>query len=48
MVVIEKVSQLQQKVRDSLREALIENSRKSNFIRIYPTRNSDIYDKFFS
>jgi ABC-type Fe3+/spermidine/putrescine transport system ATPase subunit len=48
MVVIEKVSQLQQKVRDSLREALIENSRKSNFIRIYPTRSSDIYDKFFS
>ena len=30
--------------REVLRDALIENSRKNNFIRIYPTRSSDKYD----
>lgn len=48
MFVIEKVAQLAQKVRDTLKETLIENARKSNFIRIYPTRSSDIYDRFFA
>lgn len=46
--VIEKVSQLNQKIREILRDTLVENTRRSNFIRIYPTKTSDIYDKYFT
>jgi len=35
------------KLREIVKETLIENFRRSNFIRIYPTKTSDIYDKFF-
>jgi len=44
---IEKVSALNQKAREILKETLHENFRRSNFIRIFPTKNSDIYDKYF-
>ena len=36
------------KFKDVLRDALAENARRGNFIRIYPSRGSDMYDKFFS
>jgi len=36
------------KFKDVLRDALAENSRRGNFVRIYPSRGSDIYDKYFS
>jgi len=35
------------KFRDILNETVTENNRKNNFVRIYPARNSKIYDKFF-
>lgn len=31
-----------------LNETLLEDQRKGNFIRIYPNRNSDIYDGYFT
>jgi hypothetical protein len=34
--------------KDYIREVLAENSRKGNFIRIYPAKNTDIYDCFFA
>ena len=31
-----------------IRDTLIEDQRKGNFIRIYPSRDSDIYDQYFT
>ena len=47
-VAIEKISALNTRMRDILRDTLVENTRKNNFIRIYPTRTCDIYDQYFS
>lgn len=44
---VEKIQQLNPRFKDVLRDTLAENSRKNNFIRIYPTRSSDIYDQYF-
>lgn len=30
--------------REYIRETLVENLRKGNYIRIYPAKNSDMYD----
>ena len=46
-LILDKIGQMNPKHRDILKEALTENNRKSNYIRIYPTRNSDIYDQYF-
>ena len=35
------------KFKDILKQALQENSRRGNFIRIYPARGTDIYDPYF-
>ncbi len=35
------------KVRKVLQQTLLEENRIGNFIRIYPTEGSNIYDKFF-
>ena len=35
------------KFRDILHETVSEYNRKNSFVRIYPARNSKIYDKFF-
>jgi hypothetical protein len=48
MVIIERVSQLSQRYREYLKETLIENGRRGNFIRIYPTKGSEAYDKYFA
>ena len=34
----------QVRYREYLRETLLEYTRKGNFIRIYPSKNCDIYD----
>ena len=44
----EKLSQISMKNRTIIRDTLTEDSRKGNFIRIYPTKNSDIYDQYFT
>ena len=36
------------KFRDIIAETVNEFNRKNNFIRIYPARNSKMYDKFFN
>ena len=36
------------KFRDIVQETCEEFSRKGQFVRIYPARNSKIYDKYFS
>ena len=36
------------KFRDIIAETVSEFTRKGNFVRIYPARNSKMYDKFFS
>jgi hypothetical protein len=36
------------KYKDTLRETLQEHFRKGGFLRIYPSRNSNIYDQYFS
>lgn len=38
---------MNQRVREVIRDTVIENVRKGGFIRIYPTKTSDIYDKYF-
>lgn len=35
------------KFKDILKQALLENSRKGNFIRIYPAKGTDVYDQYF-
>lgn len=35
-------------MKELVKDSVAENFRKSNFIRIYPTRTSNIYDKYFS
>lgn len=34
--------------RDIVIETMAEYQRKGNYVRIYPTRGSDMYDQFFS
>lgn len=34
--------------RDLIRETCQEYQKRGNFIRIYPAKNSDIYDQYFS
>jgi tubulin polyglutamylase TTLL5 len=46
--VIEKISQMNVKVREILRDTLMENSRKNNFIRLYPARSSEYFDQYFT
>jgi hypothetical protein len=36
------------KYRDIIHETVAENSRKSNFVRIFPAKNCKMYDKYFS
>lgn len=36
------------KQKEVIIDTLLENSRRGNFIRIYPTKNSDFYDCFLS
>lgn len=36
------------KFKDILLETLEENSRKGNYIRIYPSKGSENYDRYFS
>jgi hypothetical protein len=45
--VIDKISQLNIRLRETIRETLLENHRKSNFLRIFPARGSETYDKYF-
>jgi hypothetical protein len=33
--------------REYIRETLAENTRRGNYLRIYPAKNSDMYDPFF-
>lgn len=35
------------KLKEVLRDALEENSKRGNFIRIYPAKGTDVYDKYF-
>ena len=35
------------KFRDIIHETISEFNRKGNFVRIYPARNSKMYDKYF-
>ena len=35
------------KQREIILESLSEYSRKGNFVRIYPSKNSNLYDQFF-
>lgn len=35
------------KYKEYLKETVLENQRRGQFIRIYPSRGSDIYDPFF-
>ena len=41
-----KAASLRQK--DYIREVLQEYQKRGNFVRIYPAKNSDIYDIYFS
>jgi len=38
----------QLKFRDIIAETVSEFTRKGNFVRIYPARNSKMYDRFFA
>lgn len=46
--VIDKIALLNGKLREVVKETVSENFRKNNFIRIYPTKTSNIYDKYFA
>ena len=35
------------KYKEIFREVLAENNRRGNYVRIYPAKGSDIYDKYF-
>jgi hypothetical protein len=36
------------KHKELLLESMAENNRRGNYVRIYPSKNSDLYDAFFS
>lgn len=40
--------QMQPRMKDIVIETMLENQRRGNFVRIYPTKNSDYYDCFVS
>ena len=42
--VVDRISQLNSKLRDITRDFLIENQRKGNYIRIYPSKTCTVYD----
>mmetsp|Transcript_14210 Transcript_14210/g.14191 ORF Transcript_14210/g.14191 Transcript_14210/m.14191 type:complete len:483 (-) Transcript_14210:243-1691(-) len=44
----EKLSTISQKNRNMIKDTIFEDLRKGNFIRIYPNKNSDIYDQYFT
>jgi hypothetical protein len=44
--VVDRISQLNSKLRDITRDFLIENQRKGNFIRIYPSKTCTVYDQY--
>jgi len=46
--ILDKLQKTQQKFKDALRETLQENFRRGGFLRIYPSKNSNIYDKFLN
>jgi hypothetical protein len=37
-----------QKIKEIVIETMLEQQRRGNFVRIYPTKNSDYYDCFLS
>lgn len=43
----QKLANISGKNRAIIKDMLVEEQRKGNFIRIYPTKNSDIYDQWF-
>jgi hypothetical protein len=47
-MILEKLQKLQPKMKDALRETLQENFRRGGFIRIFPSRNSNLYDRYFA
>lgn len=47
MQILERLQKTQQKFKDALRETLQEYFRRGGFLRIYPSKNSNIYDKYF-
>jgi hypothetical protein len=44
----DKISQISSKNKTMIKDTLIEDQRKGNFIRIYPCKDSDIYDQYFT
>jgi len=46
-LLVDRVAGISSKIREIIKETLQENVRKSNFVRIYPSFNSDHYDQFF-
>ena len=40
--------QLPQRMKEIVIETMLEHQRRGNFVRIYPTKNSDYYDCFLS
>jgi len=46
-LIVDKLNSIQTKYKDALRETLQENFRKGGFLRIYPSKNSHVYDKYF-
>ena len=46
--IIDKIGALNTRLRESMRDLLIENQRRGSFIRIYPSRGTDVYDQYFS
>lgn len=45
--IFQKVKQLQPKIREALKDTILENFRRGGFYRIYPSFNSNVYDEFF-
>jgi hypothetical protein len=43
----ERISQINGRYRDIIRETLQEQVRKNNFVRIYPARGCELYDQYF-
>jgi hypothetical protein len=40
--------QLSSRQKEIIIETILENNRRGNFVRVYPTKNSDFYDCFLT
>ena len=45
--VLDQLKSLEPRMKEIIKDTTVENFRKGSFIRIYPTKSSNVYDQYF-